>query len=208
MSPGRKTGEASELRKNLKPLMEKRRRARINCSLGQLKTLILPLVGKDNSCYSKLEKADILEMTVQFLKELPTSCGTLPGSVDGYCEGYHTCLSHFATLIPKYNLLSPEACNQLLARLQQTFKDCAWHRNGTPSPEDLAAPQRAETPPGPAARQDQEDFWGCSPPAASPCGDPGEGGTLPTLGLIYNPFSVPPSPSGKNLYVPGVWKTV
>ncbi|KAG8142431.1 hypothetical protein E2320_006344, partial [Naja naja] len=78
MSPGRKTGEASELRKNLKPLMEKRRRARINCSLGQLKTLILPLVGKDNSCYSKLEKADILEMTVQFLKELPTSCGTLP----------------------------------------------------------------------------------------------------------------------------------
>ncbi|KAL7978576.1 hypothetical protein Chor_005558, partial [Crotalus horridus] len=47
MSPGRQTGETSELRKSLKPLMEKRRRARINCSLGQLKTLILPLVGKD-----------------------------------------------------------------------------------------------------------------------------------------------------------------
>uniref|UniRef100_A0A8D0H2D3 Hes family bHLH transcription factor 2 n=1 Tax=Sphenodon punctatus TaxID=8508 RepID=A0A8D0H2D3_SPHPU len=58
----------------LKPLMEKRRRARINESLNQLKTLILPLIGKDNSRYSKLEKADILEMTVQFLKELPAPC--------------------------------------------------------------------------------------------------------------------------------------
>ncbi|XP_013921211.1 PREDICTED: transcription factor HES-2 [Thamnophis sirtalis] len=169
MSPGRKTGEPSELRKSLKPLMEKRRRARINCSLGQLKTLILPLVGKDNSCYSKLEKADILEMTVQFLKDLPTSCGTLPGSVDGYCEGYHTCLSHFATLIPKYNLLSPEACNQLLARLQQTFKDCAWHHNRTNVAKDLASTPRAETPLGPPAGQrDQEDFWGSSPPAQPP----------------------------------------
>uniref|UniRef100_A0A8C3HS34 BHLH domain-containing protein n=1 Tax=Chrysemys picta bellii TaxID=8478 RepID=A0A8C3HS34_CHRPI len=67
----RKTGEAAELRKTLKPLMEKRRRARINESLNQLKTLILPLIGKDSSRYSKLEKADILEMTVQFLKEIP-----------------------------------------------------------------------------------------------------------------------------------------
>ncbi|XP_015668215.1 transcription factor HES-2 [Protobothrops mucrosquamatus] len=143
MSPGRKTVEASELRKSLKPLMEKRRRARINCSLGQLKTLILPLVGKDSSCYSKLEKADILEMTVQFLKDLPTSCGTLPGSVDGYGEGYHACLSHFATLIPKYDLLSPEACHQLLARLQeQNFKDYPWHRNCTHSAKDLAATQQ------------------------------------------------------------------
>ncbi|MGH0185196.1 UNVERIFIED_CONTAM: hypothetical protein FKN15_029438 [Acipenser sinensis] len=68
-----KRKEASELRKNLKPLMEKRRRARINESLNQLKTLILPLIGKDNSRYSKLEKADILEMTVLFLKDIPST---------------------------------------------------------------------------------------------------------------------------------------
>uniref|UniRef100_A0A8B9T144 Hes family bHLH transcription factor 2 n=1 Tax=Anas platyrhynchos TaxID=8839 RepID=A0A8B9T144_ANAPL len=58
-------------RGTLKPLLEKRRRARINESLNQLKALILPLVGKDSSRCSKLEKADILEMTVQFLKEVP-----------------------------------------------------------------------------------------------------------------------------------------
>ncbi|XP_036801749.1 transcription factor HES-2-like isoform X1 [Oncorhynchus mykiss] len=65
--------EANELRKTLKPLLEKKRRARINDSLGQLKTLILPLVGKDNAPYSKLEKANILEMTVRFLRDLPSS---------------------------------------------------------------------------------------------------------------------------------------
>uniref|UniRef100_A0A672FEG2 Hes family bHLH transcription factor 2 n=1 Tax=Salarias fasciatus TaxID=181472 RepID=A0A672FEG2_SALFA len=57
----------------LKPLLEKRRRARINDSLNHLKSLILPLVGKDNARYSKLEKADILEMTVRFLRDLPQS---------------------------------------------------------------------------------------------------------------------------------------
>lgn len=95
--------EANELRKTLKPLVEKRRRARINDSLDRLKALVLPLTGKDvsvfntlnsdayntksciilaqtlvvdlafslfqNQRYSKLEKADILEMTVRFLKD-------------------------------------------------------------------------------------------------------------------------------------------
>lgn len=92
----------------MKPLMEKRRRARINNSLNHLKNLILPLTGRDvswyihlNICntdfrfawvnatfwficltfdfyhflqksrYSKLEKADILEMTVRFLSDIP-----------------------------------------------------------------------------------------------------------------------------------------
>uniref|UniRef100_A0AAY4DAH5 BHLH domain-containing protein n=1 Tax=Denticeps clupeoides TaxID=299321 RepID=A0AAY4DAH5_9TELE len=68
-----RSGMNHELRRTLKPLMEKRRRARINDSLGRLKALILPLVGKDTSRYSKLEKADILEMTVRFLKEIPAS---------------------------------------------------------------------------------------------------------------------------------------
>lgn len=33
----------------MKPLLEKRRRARINDSINHLKTLILPLTGKDVS---------------------------------------------------------------------------------------------------------------------------------------------------------------
>ncbi|XP_035656409.1 transcription factor HES-1-B-like isoform X4 [Oncorhynchus keta] len=61
---------ASEHRKSSKPIMEKRRRARINDSLGQLKTLILDALKKDSSRHSKLEKADILEMTVKHLRNM------------------------------------------------------------------------------------------------------------------------------------------
>uniref|UniRef100_A0A8D3B7H0 Hairy-related 9 n=1 Tax=Scophthalmus maximus TaxID=52904 RepID=A0A8D3B7H0_SCOMX len=65
-----KPKNASEHRKSSKPIMEKRRRARINESLGQLKTLILDALKKDSSRHSKLEKADILEMTVKHLRNL------------------------------------------------------------------------------------------------------------------------------------------
>ena len=50
--------------------MEKRRRARINNSLSELKNLILDALKKDNARHSKLEKADILEMTVKHLQNL------------------------------------------------------------------------------------------------------------------------------------------
>ncbi|KAK9501895.1 hypothetical protein O3M35_012533 [Rhynocoris fuscipes] len=50
--------------------MEKRRRARINNCLDELKTLILDAMKKDPARHSKLEKADILEMTVKHLQEI------------------------------------------------------------------------------------------------------------------------------------------
>ncbi|KAI4902790.1 hypothetical protein NFI96_011167, partial [Prochilodus magdalenae] len=94
--------EANELRKTLKPLMEKRRRARINDSLNKLKTLIVPLVGKDNSRYSKLEKADVLEMTVRFLRELPSS--PAKDQADSYRDGYKACLQRVSALLPHTSL--------------------------------------------------------------------------------------------------------
>ncbi|XP_068251179.1 protein deadpan-like [Palaemon carinicauda] len=53
-----------------KPLMEKKRRQRINRCLNDLKTLVLEALKKDPSRYSKLEKADILEMTVRHVQAL------------------------------------------------------------------------------------------------------------------------------------------
>ncbi|XP_030746434.1 transcription factor HES-4-like [Sitophilus oryzae] len=60
-----KSKRPSEPRRANKPLMEKRRRARINQSLAALKTLILDTAKADNTKHSKLEKADILELTVR-----------------------------------------------------------------------------------------------------------------------------------------------
>lgn len=59
-------------RKNRKPLMEKRRRARINDSLETLKDILLKntVAITQGSRPTKLEKADILEMTVRYLQML------------------------------------------------------------------------------------------------------------------------------------------
>ncbi|XP_048066157.1 transcription factor HES-2.2 [Megalobrama amblycephala] len=94
--------EANELRKTLKPLLEKKRRARINESLNRLKALILPLTGKDNCRYSKLEKADILEMTVRFLTDIQ-STPSKDGAVS-FKEGYTTCLQRVSARLPQTNL--------------------------------------------------------------------------------------------------------
>ncbi|XP_072239188.1 transcription factor HES-5-like [Leuresthes tenuis] len=52
-----------------KPLVEKLRRERINSNIEQLKSLLGPEFLKQQP-ESKLEKADILEMTVCFLRQL------------------------------------------------------------------------------------------------------------------------------------------
>ncbi|XP_059572336.1 transcription factor HES-2 isoform X1 [Alligator mississippiensis] len=141
-----RAGDAAEQRKTLKPLMEKRRRARINESLNQLKTLILPLVGKDSSRYSKLEKADILEMTVRFLQELPA-----PGS--GECPGPARPAGRF--LPAADGRLSPPAPTRVSLRRP---------RRGLPGglPRLPGAPRRPAgqgPPPGPGRRP---------PPARAP----------------------------------------
>ncbi|XP_062248761.1 transcription factor HES-2.1 [Platichthys flesus] len=110
--------QANELRKTLKPLLEKKRRARINDSLTHLKSLILPLVGKDNARYSKLEKADILEMTVRFLTDLPAS--PVKDSTDSYREGYKACLQRVSALLPKTSL-DQDACQRVNDFVQQSM---------------------------------------------------------------------------------------
>ncbi|XP_034952295.1 transcription factor HES-1 isoform X2 [Chelonus insularis] len=71
-----------------KPLMEKRRRARINQSLAALKALILDSARLENTKHSKLEKADILELTVRHLQRQRTLAQ--PG-LSRYKAGYQDC---------------------------------------------------------------------------------------------------------------------
>ncbi|XP_042265966.1 transcription factor HES-2-like [Thunnus thynnus] len=113
-----KRKEALELRKTMKPLMEKRRRARINDSLNHLKNLILPLTGRDKTRYSKLEKADILEMTVRFLSDIPPV--NTKNSTDSYKEGYKACLQRVSALLPKTSL-DQDACQRVNDFVQRSM---------------------------------------------------------------------------------------
>ncbi|KAK3567593.1 hypothetical protein QTP86_020108, partial [Hemibagrus guttatus] len=67
-----KSFNAKEERKLRKPLIEKRRRERINSSLEQLKGIMVDAYNLDQS---KLEKADVLEITVQHMEGLQRGLG-------------------------------------------------------------------------------------------------------------------------------------
>ncbi|XP_032239954.2 transcription factor HES-2 [Nematostella vectensis] len=67
--------------KSSKPLLERQRRARINHSLNELKTLVLSSLYQncpqaEQNC-EKMEKAEILELTVNFLKVIQSRRNTV-----------------------------------------------------------------------------------------------------------------------------------
>ncbi|XP_040009996.1 hairy-related 3 [Xiphias gladius] len=78
-----------------KPLMEKKRRARINKCLDQLKSL-LESYYSSNIRKRKLEKADILELTVKHLRNLQKiqSCSTAASELSDYQSGFRSCLAN------------------------------------------------------------------------------------------------------------------
>ncbi|XP_055590600.1 uncharacterized protein LOC129742686 [Uranotaenia lowii] len=86
------------LKRTNKPLMEKRRRARINQSLAILKALILESTVKTKSGdgqtkHSKLEKADILELTVRHFQRHRNLDNP---AIDKYRAGYTDCAREVA----------------------------------------------------------------------------------------------------------------
>lgn len=59
-----------QYRKVMKPMLERKRRARINRCLDELKDLMVTALQSEGENVSKLEKADILELTVRHLHKL------------------------------------------------------------------------------------------------------------------------------------------
>ncbi|XP_068189395.1 hairy-related 9 isoform X1 [Antennarius striatus] len=117
-----KPKNASEHRKSSKPIMEKRRRARINESLGQLKTLILDALKKDSSRHSKLEKADILEMTVKHLRNLQRVQMSAALSADAtvlskYRAGFNECMNEVTRFLSTSEGVNTEVRSRLLNHL-------------------------------------------------------------------------------------------
>ncbi|XP_066500455.1 transcription factor HES-2-like [Hoplias malabaricus] len=132
---------ALENRTALKPLLEKRRRARINNSLEALKTLIAPLMGKQKCRYSKLEKADILEMTVSFLTDVPVS--PKKAAADSFREGYKACVQRVSALLPHTDLNEDAVLrvNQFMQRAMLSVTPACQHcrcvHSASPASESL-----------------------------------------------------------------------
>ncbi|KAM9316108.1 transcription cofactor HES-6-like [Gastrophryne carolinensis] len=87
-------------RKFRKPLIERKRRERINVCLEQLKETVIRAFHLDQS---KLEKADILEMTVRHLENIQRSRisgeGSQSVSQQRFSTGYIQCMHELHNLL-------------------------------------------------------------------------------------------------------------
>ncbi|XP_035596704.1 transcription factor HES-4-B-like isoform X1 [Oncorhynchus keta] len=149
-----KPKNASEHRKSSKPIMEKRRRARINESLGQLKTLILDALKKDSSRHSKLEKADILEMTVKHLRNLQRVQMTAALSADNtvlskYRAGFNECMNEVTRFLSTSEGVNTEVKSRLLNHLSGSLGQMISMNYSQPTPTQqahLAQPLHVQLP--------------------------------------------------------------
>ncbi|KAI5709452.1 hypothetical protein M8J76_005859 [Diaphorina citri] len=135
------TRKTNENRRSNKPIMEKRRRARINNCLNELKTLILDAMKKDPARHSKLEKADILEMTVKHLEnmqrqQLALSAATDPHVLNKFRAGFSECAGE----VGRFPGLDPAVRRRLLTHLSNCLNS-----NNDPA----ATPQEPRLSPAP-----------------------------------------------------------
>ncbi|XP_026767567.2 transcription factor HES-1-like [Pangasianodon hypophthalmus] len=108
----------SNIQKLSKPLMEKRRRARINRSLSRLKSLLLQTLHKHTTQHAKLEKADILELTVKHIRNMQQKA-----VLASYRAGYSTCARDVAHFLAGCECVSSEMRVRLLAHLARCLSE-------------------------------------------------------------------------------------
>lgn len=161
---------ASEHRKSSKPIMEKRRRARINESLSQLKTLILDALKKDSSRHSKLEKADILEMTVKHLRNLQraqmtAALSTDPSVLGKYRAGFSECMNEVTRFLSTCEGVNTEVRTRLLGHLANCMTQInAMTYPGQPHPALQAPPPPRQDPEVRSTRRSRRHRHWCPSP--------------------------------------------
>ncbi|XP_060615038.2 transcription factor HES-5-like [Anolis sagrei] len=123
-----------EKNKLRKPVVEKMRRDRINSSIEQLK-LLLEKEFQQHQPNSKLEKADILEMTVDYLKQQSQVQAKVAGPAQkdaqvDFKQGYSKCL-HEAFQFLSLHKVHTETQAKLVSHFQ---------RSQMPAPDAMSSP--------------------------------------------------------------------
>lgn len=91
-----------QYRKVMKPLLERKRRARINKCLDNLKDIMVNTLQSEGESITKLEKADVLELTVKHLRKLKrqNALGLTPQAT--YAGRFRAGYSHCAQEVSKF----------------------------------------------------------------------------------------------------------
>ena len=150
------TGSAQyQYRKVMKPLLERKRRARINGCLDELKELMECLGGDQSGGQGRmqrLEKADVLEVTVNHLRSLKAEGRLVSGAPETgpgplrlaetstYRSGYSACAAEVAGFIchPYSGVAQPQA-----ARIARVVAE-GLTKLQTPASARLTSPDMAQ----------------------------------------------------------------
>ncbi|XP_076873955.1 hairy/enhancer-of-split related with YRPW motif protein 2 [Brachyhypopomus gauderio] len=134
-------------RKKRRGIIEKRRRDRINNSLSELRRLVPTAFEKQGS--AKLEKAEILQMTVDHLKMLQATGGkgyfdVHSLAMDFMSIGFRECLTEVARYLSSVEGL--DSSDPLRARLVSHLSSCASQREAAAMTSSMAHHQQALHP--------------------------------------------------------------
>lgn len=137
-----------QYRKVMKPLLERKRRARINKCLDDLKDLMVTALQAEGESITKLEKADVLELTVKHLQKLKrqNALGLTPQAT--YAGRFKAGYAHCAQDVSKYlSSRRSEVSVEVTTRLFSHLSNCMQALDSMPpsvlsmaSSEPLSSP--------------------------------------------------------------------
>ncbi|KAK7869630.1 hypothetical protein R5R35_010001 [Gryllus longicercus] len=169
-----------QYKKITKPLLERKRRARINRCLDELKELMVGAFEAEGENVAKLEKADILELTVRHLQKLheagrlapplsPPPGGATTADAVAHATRFQAGFSRCAAEAVRYLLTAPGLDAELGRRLvRHLAARCLGpaHAPASPSPAPSSTPSSptpsspAPSPSPPPAHEDDGDDAG------------------------------------------------
>jgi hairy-and-enhancer-of-split protein len=113
----------------MKPLLERKRRARINKCLDELKDIMTVALQAQGENVSKLEKADILELTVRHLHKLQSSHRLMLNprhpleEVQRFQAGYSSCAQEAASFLLSSPGVDVRVSQRLLSHLSSNLNN-------------------------------------------------------------------------------------
>ena len=128
---GMNQDSAIQNRKFAKTCVEKKRRDRINRCLDELKDLMSQ--ADDKAKYQKMEKAEILEMAVNYMKNLRTAqpssvntCNNISGdnsSMQYYSLAFKQCLSEFQNYLALFPGIKDDFKSNIMSYMTQRYME-------------------------------------------------------------------------------------
>lgn len=133
-----------QYRKVMKPLLERKRRARINACLDELKDLMVGALQSEGESIAKLEKADVLELTVRHLRKLQQHQAlALPAqnqSQQKFMSGYALCANEVTRFISSSPDLDVHVSKNLLSHLGSRLNTVPATTTPAPTPVAVTRP--------------------------------------------------------------------